>query len=262
MSGLFSSKKTTPEVAVLADPYKNVRESVNSWVTSNMGQPGPQYSGQFVAPESELEKASLPYLQAYGARDTSKPYAASREMLEKTLTGGYDPTKSPYYQAVKAEAQRNLEDTQKGIASDAAGGGRYWTGARLQEQGRAGTDVANNLNTILGQLAENERQREMQAAPMAAELGTQEGQEPLKTAAAYQEYGALPREIQQAYDTAVYNEWVNSMRNWPLQVAGIGAGVQQAPLYGQVGYQPSMFEKLMSSLAPAAGQAISSKLFK
>ena len=206
MSGLFSSKKQTPEVSVVADPYKDIRESLNSWLQGQIGKQGATYPGEQVAPMSDYEQQSLGSLQQYANRGTPSSFTAGKKMIEDTLAGNYDPTRSPYYQSIKAEAMRNLQDTQSDIADQAAGGGAYWSGARLSEQRKAGTDVANSLNTVLGSLAEKERQNQLSMIPYAQEYAQTEEEAPLRTTAALQEYGALPRTIQQAYQTALYNE--------------------------------------------------------
>ena len=159
MSKLFESKKTTPEVAVVADPYKGIRDKVTRWLEGQVGQPGPSYPGEVTAPMSTQEEQSLGWLKDYTDAGPSETRTLAQNEVKKTLTGGYDPTTSPYYQAVKAEAAQNLKDTQKGIADEAAGGGRYWSGARLGVQGRATTDTTNKLNEVIGSLADQERNR-------------------------------------------------------------------------------------------------------
>ena len=250
MSGLFKNKKQTSEVSVAADPYKEVRESLNTWLQSNIGKSGPDYSGERVAPMTGQEQQSLDYLDQYANRSTPATTEAARKMATDTLAGNYDPTKSPVYQAVKAESARNLTETQKGIKSDAAGGGRYWTGARLNEQQEAATSNALNLNTILAQATEAERDRQLGMVPVAGALGEQESQEDLQTSAALQQYGQLPRVLQQALDDASYQEFLTSQYDYPLNIAQIAGGVQQAPTYSQVGYAPSIFSKIMEGLQP------------
>lgn len=261
----FKSSKSSPEVSVVADPYKKVRESLVDWLGGQVGKPGKTYPGELVAPMSEPEQKSQAYLEQYASGTPSTTRQLGKQEIESTLSGEYDPSKSPYYQAVKAEMARNLEDTQKSIADMAAGGGRYWTGARLGEQREAQTDYLSSLNTFLGQLAESERDKKLQVLPQALQYATEEEQEPLRKTAALQEFGALPRTIQQAIDQALYNEYLRTEQDYPLAIAQLAAGVQQAPLYGQVGYSPSMFSQLasplLSSFGSQAGTTLASKLF-
>lgn len=249
---LFGSKTKVPEVRAIADPYKEVREKLNSWLTSNIGKTD-QYQGERQAEMTDQEKRSMESLNQYANRGTPQTTEAARGELLKTLSGNYDPSTSPYYQAVKAEAARNLQQQNDLIASNAAGGGRYYSGGRMREQREAGVDMGNRLNTILGQQAENERQRMMQAVPLAQSMGKEQSQEALDTTDALQRYGSLPRDIQQAALDKMYEEWNTANREYPLQVAGLASGVQQAPLYGEVTKEPSTFMKMAGEWNPFVG---------
>ena len=256
MSKLFESKKETPEVTAVADPYKGIRDSVTGWLQGQVGKAGPSYGGELTAPMSPYEEQSLGWLKDYSAAGPSETRKNATNEVNKTLTGGYDPTTSPYYQAVKAEAAANLKDTQKGIADEAAGGGRYWSGARLGVQGKAATDTTNKLNEVIGSLADQERNRMTSVLPMADQLATEEENAPLNKANALQTYGALPRNIQQAYDTALLQEWTKANYDYPLSIGSMASGVQQAPVYAQSGYSPSVGSQLASWLSPVASAGI------
>jgi hypothetical protein len=249
---LFGSRKSTPEVSVIADPYKDVRDSVTKWLTQNLDNTN-TYEGERVAQKTPQETQSLASLDAYANRKTPQTTEMARNELTKTLQGNYDPSTSPYYQAVKAEAARNLKQTQENIASNAAGGGRYWAGPRVQAQSDAATEQANNLNILLGELSNQERNRMLQAVPLAQSMGQDESNEPLNTTAALQQYGSLDRQLQQAAMDAMYEEGNTANRQYPLQVAGLASGVQQAPLYGEVTKSPSTFMKMLGEVAAPVG---------
>jgi hypothetical protein len=264
MSGLFKSKteKHTPEVSVVADPYAPTREALQNWITENLGE-GKQYEGDIISKDpTQYEQASFGKLSEYAGSQLPSIWRSGQEELQKTLSGDYDPSSSPYYQAVKAEAARNLEDTQKNIASKAGGAGRYYSGARIKQQGEAATDTGIAMNKMLGEMAEQERVRRLQAAPVAMQAGQYEQQLPLQQATALQGLGALPRQLQDAYQQAMYNEWMQATRQWPLSVAGIAGGVQQAPLYAQAGYtqSPSPFSQIFNPIAGAVGQGLGTAL--
>lgn len=248
MSNFFKSKENKQHYDVVQDPYKNVREPLIDWVRGQIGKSAPQYQGEMVAPMSDEEQQSLNWLKNYVNGGESSMTTAAKGEISKTLEGdAYDPTKSGYYQAVKAEAAKNLEDTQRNIASNAAGGGDYWTGARLGEQQKAATDSANKLNAVLYGLAEKERQNKLDAASKAAALGQMEEQEPLQKAEALQSVGSLPRTLQQAYDEAVYNEWLRATQDYPLQIASLASGLAREPYYAQTTKTPSQFGQMMSN---------------
>ena len=183
----------------------------------------------------------MDYLQKYGNSNLAgnQTWGNASKVINDTLTNQYDPTTSPYYQAVKAESERGLTQTKADIASDAGGGGRYWTGARLGEQREATTDTKNALNTLLGQISMQERQNQINVIPQAMTMAETEQNDPLKKATAFQALGSLPRTIQQNEDTARYSDWLNSEYTYPMDIAKLAAGTQQSPLYQRNGTSTS-----------------------
>jgi hypothetical protein len=242
MSGMFQSTKTTPEYVTTYDPFKDLRGKTTEYLSGQIGKAAPTYSGELVAPKTTQEGQSLDWLKKYADQGTSEGMNLANEEVRKTMTGYYDPSSSPYYQAVKAESARNLANTNQDIASQSAGGGRYWGGARLEQQREAGTDVANSLNTMLGQMAEQERMNRLNTVPIAAQLGQYEENVPLAKTQALQQYGSLDRTLQQANDEAIYNEWLRSTQDYPLQIAQLAQGLAaQQPIMSQVKNQRSLW---------------------
>ena len=241
---LFGSKKSessqavNPSLSTFYDPFASTREATNAWLTSQVGKPGPDYGGERVAPMSELEAAS----QASGAKYAAAPatgesLALAQDEIKKTLSGDYDPSTSPYYQAVKAEAEKNLVQTNKDIADASSGGRRYFSGARLKAQADASRDVNLGLNTTLASLAEKERQNRLSVVPVAADIDKQATDAEAKKALNLQSIGALPRELQQALMDAAYQEWLAANYDYPLNIAQISSGLAaREPIFMQGGY--------------------------
>lgn len=252
MSDLFSSKENTPSVTAVADPYQQVRQPLVNWLSQNIGQ-GKSYDGQLVAPATSQENQSLSALDSYANRQPSSTYTSGENAINQKLNGNYDPATSPYYQAIKAQSAQNLADTQRSIENQTAGGGQYYSGARTQNQQRATTDNANNLNTTLGALQQQNEQQKAQMAPLALQAGQNDMNAPLQTAAALQQYGSLPRAIQQALDQANYQNWQSANIQQPLAIGQLAAGVQQPPVYAQNSYSPSPFSSLVSGPLGQAG---------
>ncbi len=258
--------KKTSSVSVVADPYGETRTKYLDWLNGQIGQNGQTYPGQIVAPLSDQQNKSLTSLDQYANRSTPSTFTAAKKQVEDTLGGNFDPTKSAYYQGVKAEAANNLQDTQASIADNAAGKGAFWTGARLSEQATAAKDSELALNTLLGQLANEERNRQIQVLPTAENLANTEDNQALKTTAALQEYGGLDRDYQNEVNQAAYNEWLRSNVEYPLNIGQLAAGTQQAPMYAQDGYTPSILQQLIRAFSggfgKAAGTSLGNSLFK
>lgn len=248
MSNLFKSKQVTPQYDVAMDPYGSIRKPTLDWLSGQIGKPAEQYPGQIVAPMSEQEKGSFDWLRKYTDQPPSEGFSLAKEEVRKTMQDEYDPTSSPFYQSVKAEAAKNLADVQSDIADKAAGGGRYWTGARLGEQRESATDYGLAMNKLLYGMAETERGRRLDTAPFAAQLGEYETMQPLQKATALQSLGALPRTISQATNEAAYNEWLRANYEYPLQIGSMATGLSREPYYAQRVKQPSPIAQSMSDL--------------
>lgn len=257
-SDWFSDKDRGAGVNVAADPYGGVRKAYLDWLTPEIGKAGPAYSGQLVAPLSEQESQSFDFLRKYGEGGYGQTFQQGKGEISKTLTDQYNPATSPYYQAVKAEASKNLQDTQKDIAGKAAGGGRYWAGARLGRQQEAASETERGLNTLLGQMSETERQRRLDVLPLAFQYGQAEQRLPLEKAEAYQRLGALPRQIEQMTNTANYQDWLRANVEYPMQIGQMASGTQQAPLYQQ--NMPSFIYEMLTKLAPELAKGVGTGL--
>ena len=236
------------------DPYGRLREPYLDWLIPQIGKKGPEYAGQMTAPMSEQEKASLGKVDKYANQGMSDTFKAGQKQITDTLGGSYDPSTSPYYQAVKAQSAKNLAESKERLVSDRAGAGRYWKGATSKAQGDLETNTTNQLNTILGALSQQERQNQLAVLPQAFGYGQAETALPLSQATALQTLGGLPRQIQQAEDTSQYNQFLKSQYDYPLNIAQLIAGVQSPPTYT---YQQPQANPLMSFLGQAGGTALS-----
>lgn len=227
----FGSGGGDTKVQTISDTYGKLRTPFVNYLQGQIGQPGPVYSGERTAPITAQETQSLDKVNEYANQKPGENSTinAGKQQIENTLNGNYDPSTSPYYQAVKAQAAQNLSDTQKNIASNSAGGGRYFTGSRIKQQSRAATDSALNLNTILGQQAENERQRQISVLPQALQYGQAEQNMPLQQATALQTLGSLPRTLQQNTDNSALENFYKSNYDYPLSILQLIAGVQTPP---------------------------------
>lgn len=257
MSHLFEGQKTTPKYNSVADPYQSVREPTLDWLKTQIGKPAETYKGEYVAPSTNQEKESLNFLQQYVDQGPSESTQLAENEIKKTMTDQYDPTSSGYYQAVKAESARNLAESQKQIADQAAGGGRYWGGARLKEQGTASNDAALAMNKLLYGMQESERQRRLSAVPQAAALGAAKEQQGLNKATALQSLGGLERTLQQARNEAIYNEWLRSTQEYPLQIAQLASGLSKEPYYAAEQETPKPWQRMLSAMKPSISSLLS-----
>ena len=242
---LFKSKsKEQQPINKVYDPFEGIRSQLTTFFGDKLGKPADPYTGDFVAPMSDAEKTSQQQLKQYSdSPGTGETFGLVKDEIKKTLTDQYDPSNSPYYQAVKATAMRNQDKALEGVAHKATMGRRYFGGGRVRAQGDVYTDTTNALNETVYGLADKERQRKIDILPQATALDQYESNIPLIKTAANQQYGALPRELEQAYNDAVYEEFLNATREYPINIAQLATGLgAQEPIFTQT-QQPAKAKK-------------------
>lgn len=261
----FGSGGGKTKVSTISDTYGDARSKLLNYIAGtpydnsngNMGQigkPGPVYSGERTAPMTAQEQGSLDKVDEYAKTGYGDTFKAGAKQIQDTLSGGYDPASSPYYQAVKAQAAQNLQKTKAGIASDAAGSGRYFAGSRIKQQGNAATQSELGLQTVLGQQAENERQRQISVLPQAMAYGQAEQQLPLQQATALQSLGSLPRTLNQNTDNSMLENFYKSQYDYPLSILQLLSGIQTPPTQTATP-QNSMLQNLTQGGVSAAALA-------
>lgn len=240
------SKPKTMGVEVVADPYKDVREPLINYLKGEIGKTGPQYDGERVAGMTDQEKQSVTALNQYANRQPSQLRQIGTQFAEAVMGG--DPSASPAYQAMKAAAKQNMAELQSNVADVYSGKGGYYSGARREKQAEEATNVTLALNQMLGQLYESGQNRAASLLPTVMSMAQDEENAPLQTAAALQQFGALPRALEQALMDANYEEWVRSNYDYPLQIATLAGNIQQAPMYETIQKQPTVFANILKGI--------------
>jgi hypothetical protein len=239
---------------VVANRFGGLEKQLQDFYGSRLGQPGPTYPGggeAAVAPLTPYENQSFDFLRRFGEGGFGQTFQNASKTVNNTLNNRFDPTSDPYYQAVKAESNRNLEEEVKQIGNDASGGGRYYTGARIAKQADARTRNASNLNTVLGGLYNEDQNRALAAVPLGLSLEQAQKNLPMQQAAAYQALGGLPRQIEQGKRDFDVNQWFQSQFNYPLDIANSVSGLLNSNQPVLETPQPGILQQLMQGLGQA-----------
>ena len=137
---------------------------------------------------------------------TSLLDAAGKQYTD-TLAGNYDPTSGQYYQGLRQQADLNLSDALNRYSQ-----GQYLKGnlrSTTTDAGRGRLIAENeaNLNTVLGQLAWQERQNLLSAASGAAGLAGQYDTLAQNRLSATQNTGEYLRQQEQQQKDFAYEQW-------------------------------------------------------
>ena len=265
MSKFFKSKKPRVETRITEIPeYKRVRQAVSQKILDYLNRPAPEPPSTYVGPTPEQEEY-FNVMRSLGRR-TGLPqsYRSAQQEINRTLTGGYDPTTSLYYKAMRDAAMYNLRESLRRIADTAAGGNRYWTGARSRLQQRAITETTNNLNQLLGQLALRERQNRLATIPYAMQMGRIEETLPVQRASYLFDVGDIIRQLETQKLDDLYRRWFFQNLQWPQTWTQLGLGmIQGEPISIQnIVHRgsPSLFSRIVSPVAGAFGYTLGANL--
>jgi len=261
---LFTSKKTTlqpdkPESAMAAGG------ALSSWAQKYLQkyEPGKAYEGKLTAPMGAAETKGQDWLMQFlDQKGPGDMYGLAADELKKTMTGGYDPHTSKYYQAMRTGAGYEMEDAVDQLRRSQGARGAYFTESARGEEADMRRKGSNYLMQLLGELSEGERGRKWEGVGKAMELEKYETGLPLEKAKAGATTGAIPRMIEQSDLESKYQDFVRQQKELG-GVVGAAQGVYGTSVgYGVKEYEtPSPFERIMESVGGFAGNLAGSGAF-
>jgi len=225
LSSLFGGGSKKPKLLMLPEQraaYQNLLPAATQKGMEFMQIGTQPYSGDLTAPMSEYETMGLGTLGEYLSSPMpteSNLFGLSQAELEKTLGGKeYDPASGPYYEAYRTNIMRELQQAKDRIAARASGRDALFGGGRMDQERQVEEGAMGSLSQVLGQLFENERARRLETVPLALQTMGWAEQVPQARVAASQEYGDLPRLIQQAELTARYQDFVRQLESMGMSL--------------------------------------------
>lgn len=208
---MSKSKTTTTQIKpYLLDAPEQTE--ARSKLTSLMNQSYQPYTEQRYADfpmQSELQNS----LTSYANRGSNALTDAAANQLQKTLTGGYDPSTSEYYKATRNAMQSNMNEGINQLQRNAQLGGMLYSTPTQDSTAKYIGNTTNSMNGILGQLALQERQNQLNAVPQAMSVGQYQDNQPLQTANAIGTYGSLLQSINQQPLDFAYQQYQDA-QNW------------------------------------------------
>ena len=222
------SEKLKPRI--LQEPYqiegrKDIFEAAKPGALERIGKAGTAYPGDLTAALSEFEIKGLEDLGDFlhsPLPTESSLYKSARGELEKTLGGEeYDPAEGAYYQAYREAVKREITEAKDRLAARTSARDKFFGGGRIKGEADIEESGLGDLALVLGQLTERERERRLGSVPEAVGLLGFEEMTPLARVGASQEYGDLPRELEQLGLDREYAEWIRQLGDLgvPLDVA-------------------------------------------
>jgi len=186
-------------------------QAVADWAKKYMPGyvPGAEFGGKRTAGMSPQETQGMEWLQKYmNQPNTGENYNLAAGEIKKTLTGGYNPATSDFYQATRQGAMREQESAIDALRRSQGYRGTFFQDTGVREEGKVREGTANYLQQLLGSMGEKERQNRLAAVPQAMNLEQYAQGAPLAKAAAGMSLGSLPRLIEQGDLEARYQDFL------------------------------------------------------
>lgn len=237
ISSLLGGKDKKPKLLMMPEQIKAYSSLLPS-LTAKGGQyinvAGQPYQGELTAPLSEYEELGLKSLGDILRQPmptTSNLFGLTTEELEKTLGGKeYEPTEGPYYEAVRTNLMRELQQAKDRIAQRSSARDAFFGGGRLQQEREVEEGALGRLAQVLGEIYERERTRKLETIPLALQQMGWAEQIPMQRVAAAEQLGALPRQIEQQELVARYQDFIRQMQELGATLQG---AVQMAAMNPQ-----------------------------
>lgn len=198
MSSLFKSKKEEiPGPREITTPLqKEAQERLRGF--GELGQPvtpSKDIFGDLPAFAPDLpEEAVIPgLLKGFTERQTPGVTTAGIKQIMDTLTGGFDPATSPFYQSLRKGIGKEKEIADIRLKQIAQEAGQFRSTGRFGQEADLEKETFESLAGIMAALTEGERQKKLDVLPQAFAAGAEEEQFPLRSLAALQQFSLFPR---------------------------------------------------------------------
>lgn len=201
-------------------------KKLSEWIQKYMDQyaPGETYPGKLSAGMTSQEGTGLSLLDQFlGGAGIGDLFKAGKSQIADTLAGKYaNPETSPFIKSMKDISAQDLQDAINASRRGSGARGKFFSTASLGEEGDLTNRNLQNLNSIIGQFTQQERQNMLGAATTAQGMDQYENQTlPLSKIAASQTFGSLSRTLEQADLERQYTDYLRKRTEMaqPIQAA-------------------------------------------
>lgn len=230
--------------AKIVDPLASHKVEAADYLRNLLSAQVPR---QGVAGLSETERFGQDYLRDYVKGGMPSSLGSAEDYYARLLNQPADITQLPEYGAIMKTVGAETDEAVNRLMRRLQLSGM----SRSTPQGRGvGREVALGGQKMLAQLgpyAEAERNRQMNAANMLAQLAQLREALQQGRLGSIQQYGGLPRQLDQAELNAIFNQAMGPFTTKaPVAQGLLGQGVEYT-----VQQQPSIMEQIAPAIGPA-----------
>lgn len=215
-SGFLGKKKsggdTMPAQSLIPGIQQDAGNAVSQYIQKYLSQyqPGKAYGGDFTAGMTGAENVGIEKLNQFLTDPgLGELFSSGEQQIMDTLGGRYaNPNESPFIRSMINLSNMNLQDSIDASRRSAGSRGTYFTKSAIEGENRLRERANTGLDAVVGEFQNQERGRQFQAAPIAQMFDKYRKMDvPLAKIRASQDFGSLPRLIEQADFEARYNDF-------------------------------------------------------
>jgi len=259
---IFGGEKSSAPVELGPQWARDIRENLGKaaepYALELLKRSAEPFPDPLVAPLSDVSQQAMSGLGSLFQSPMGSQTNISKlgqEQIEKTLSGkDFEDFKSVWMKSYTDTMEEQLRRAKDRLAASTSSRDNYFGGGRIQGNRLLEEEGQRGLGTNLAQLYGQERQNQLQAAPLAMQFGQQQAQEPFERAnQAIFGLGAAPAMYQQQLINAANQERQRQLNQ--LQVP-LGVATQMStfkPDYYTPSYGPSMFSQIAGGIGAMGG---------
>jgi hypothetical protein len=213
----------------------------------------PNIPTQKVAGMTDAETRAQSLLSKYMNSSMPSGYSTALNELEKTVKGGYDPRTSEAYRGYREASKLEEEDAVNALGRQAQISGMAKSTPVLNNTGKTRRGYSADRLSYLGSLMNSERDRQLNATTALMEGADYASQLPLRQATAGMSLGALPRQLEQTEEDAIYNQIMQEIM-FPYEVLGNYAQFLGGGGGGPISYYKEGGPSDLAAISNAASQ--------
>ncbi len=198
----FSSSSSRQRLA----PRPAESRTGGSWLTDFMERWQSDYPQLQVAGLTDLQQTGQGQLTNYLNQGT-EGYNLAMDQTRRTLAGDYDPRTSDFYRGFRQEGEQVRAETNEAIRRRGQAGGMLQSSPYANIEAEANRELDSFMLRKLGEMYEDERGRQDNAADRAGNLGQQQ----FGNLLAGQSMAEMPRLVDQMRNAAIYDELIQEL---------------------------------------------------
>lgn len=252
LGSLFSSSRKDEGFQAIPDSPegKKARTFLTGLFERNL-----QFPTQTIPGLSGMEKEGQGIVRNWMRSGTTPGVATATNELSRTVKGGYDPVNSMAFKGYRAQSKLEEDEAVAALKRSLQLKGMNASSPETRAEGKTRRGYSADRMSFLGDLFGRERDRQLGAAPVLADVARTGDRETVEKAQVGAQFGAAERMVETAQEQAIFDAVMRTLLapyNEQMNAAGTVLG-EPRYMYDPGVTSPSIFSQVMGVAAQGAG---------